>query len=134
MGYGGTIVCKNVDCGYRKTYYLGRGEMPIYPLSSLITKLHPKTRPIIEEAVKDRHVQNYEHNRSLFHCTDCDHVFKRVTVKIEFHDGGSFETHKRCSRCKKDRTKEIDVGELENRICPKCKESLLKMDSFILWD
>ncbi|RNA66625.1 hypothetical protein [Alteribacter keqinensis] len=134
MGYGGTVACTDVDCVYRKKYFLGHGMTPVYPLSSLIMELHPTARPSVMEAVKDRHVCHYEHNHSLFHCTNCDHVFKKVTVKIEFYDGGSFETHRRCSRCKKDRTKEIDVGELENRICPKCKESLLKMDSFILWD
>ena len=119
---------------------LGIGMM-YSSLENVIDLVHYARRKKILDILQNHEVNKHEgiwgnpfYEHRLYRCIDCNQLYGRFYVKIEYNDNKSYETKFKCSKCK---TKLKAVENERNVIkypCPLCGRKELHIHRELLWD
>ena len=132
MGYGFKIKCRS--CDFEEEFFLGTGMM-YYPLEKLIHEVvkDKRARGEILEILENYKVNEHNFGYELFRCEECDKLYRKFNVELNYDEGKIYKYDHKCTKCKKP-LKVVDEKEIEDEKCPKCHHNELVQEGWILWD
>lgn len=138
MGSGISILCQN--CGYEKSFMLGIGMM-YSSLENVIDLVHYTRRKRILDILQNHKVLKHEdiwdnplYEHRLYRCIDCNQLYERFYVKIEYNDNKIYETKFKCSKCKNELKAVENEENVKKYPCPECGKKELHIHGELLWD
>ena len=138
MGSEIYVMCRN--CGYEKRFILGIG-MLYSSLEEVIDLVHYRRRKKIldilrnHKVIKDEYRWDnpfYEHR--LYRCFNCNRLYGKFYVKIEYDDNKVYETKFKCSKCKNELKAVEDEKNVKKYPCPECNKKEFSIQEMGLWD
>ena len=129
---GNSCVTQCANCEDHKDYQFGVGMM----FSSLpnIIELFPLgvQKKIIDLESKYT-FEATDYSFELFECSHCDTSHSRLSLKIQYDNGKTYEPNYRCYECK--RKLKLSNRDIESFKCRKCGSySLKELPNSLMWD